>query len=40
MKQDEFRSRYLIKISSSVLIAALNMVIQVILPRAFTVEEY
>lgn len=40
MKQDEFKNRYIIKLSSSVLIAALNMIIQLILPRAFSVEEY
>lgn len=40
MKQDEFRNRYIIKLGSSVLIAVFNMVIQLILPRAFSVEEY
>ncbi len=40
MKQDEFKNRYMIKLSSSVVIAALNIIIQFILPRAFTVEEY
>lgn len=40
MKQDEFRERYIIKVGSSVLIAVFNAVIQFILPRAFSVEEY
>lgn len=40
MRQEEFKNRYIIKILSSVLIAALNMVIQLLLPRIFTVEEY
>lgn len=40
MKQDEFKNRYMIKLSSSVVLAVLNMVIQFLLPRAFTVEEY
>lgn len=40
MKQDEFKSRYIIKLISSVLIALLNIIIQMLLPRVFTVEEY
>ena len=40
MQEESFRSRYFVKITSSVIIAALNMVIQVILPRAFSVEEF
>ena len=40
MKQDGFRNRYLIKLSSSVFIAVLNIIIQMLLPRAFTVEEF
>ena len=40
MQEESFRSRYLVKITSSVIIAALNMVIQVILPRALSVEEF
>lgn len=40
MKQDEFKVRYLVKILSSIVIAALNMIIQLLLPRAFSVEEY
>lgn len=40
MKQDEFKSRYIIKLISSILIALLNIIIQMILPRVFTVEEY
>lgn len=40
MKQDEFKNRYIIKLTSSILIAALNIIVQLILPRAFSVEEY
>lgn len=40
MRQDEFKNRYLIKLSSSVFIAVLNIIIQLILPRAFSVEEF
>ena len=40
MKQDEFRNRYIIKVGSSVLIAVFNLIIQLILPRALSVEEY
>lgn len=40
MRQDEFRNRYIIKVGSSILIAVFNMVIQLILPRALSVEEY
>jgi O-antigen/teichoic acid export membrane protein len=40
MKQDEFKTRYFIKLLSSVFIAVLNAVVQFILPRAFSVEEY
>lgn len=40
MKQDPFRNRYIIKIFSSISIAALNAVIQLFLPRAFSVEQY
>lgn len=40
MKTDEFRNRYLIKVSSSVLIAVMNIVIQFLLPRALSMEEY
>lgn len=40
MKQDEFKNRYIIKLTSSVLIAALNIIVQLILPRVFSVEEY
>lgn len=40
MIQDEFKNRYLIKLSSSVLIVALNAVVQILLPRVFSVEEY
>lgn len=40
MKQDDFKYRYIIKMLSSVLLVAINMVVQVLLPRAFSVEEY
>lgn len=40
MKQDEFRYRYIVKVGSSIAIALLNMIIQLILPRALSVEEY
>lgn len=40
MKRDKFSNRYLIKLFSSFIIIAANFVIQFILPRAFTVEEY
>ena len=40
MKQDEFKNRYIIKVLSSVLLAVLNTVIQLLLPRIFSVEEY
>lgn len=40
MKQDDFKNRYFIKLASSVLIVALNTVVQMILPRMFSVEEY
>lgn len=40
MKQDTFRNRYIIKLSSSIAIAVLNVIVQLVLPRAFTVEEY
>ena len=40
MKKDGFTKRYFIKISSSVIVAVLNTVIQLLLPRAFTVEEF
>lgn len=40
MKQDQFRNRYLIKLAGSVVIIFVNAIIQFLLPRAFTVEEY
>ncbi len=40
MKKDEFKMRYIIKLGSSVFLVALNGLVQIILPRAFTVEEY
>lgn len=40
MKQDQFRNRYIIKLTSSIIIVAINVVIQILLPRALSVEEY
>ena len=40
MKRDRFVGRYLIKISSSIIIVLLNFVVSFILPRAFSVEQY
>lgn len=41
MKQDKFTNRYIIKIGSSIVVAVLNMVIQMLLPRALaTTEEF
>lgn len=40
MQQETFRTRYLVKVLSSIIIAVLNIVIQMILPRAFSVEEF
>lgn len=40
MKQDKFTSRYVIKLSSSVVIAALNIAVQLLLPRALSTDDY
>lgn len=40
MKQDQFKERYFIKLISSIIIAVLNIIIQMLLPRSFSVEEY
>lgn len=40
MRTDGFRNRYIVKVGSSIIIAVLNIVIQLILPRAFSVEEF
>ena len=40
MKRDEFASRYIIKIITSVFIILLNSMITIIIPRAFSLEEY
>lgn len=40
MKRDKFAGRYLIKISSSIFIVLLNVIVNFILPRSFSVEEY
>lgn len=40
MREESFKSRYFVKIVSSIAIAALNIVIQMLLPRALSVEEF
>ncbi len=40
MKQDKFTKRYIIKLSSSIIIVILNLVVQLLLPRTFSLEEY
>jgi len=40
MKRDQFTNRYIIKISSSILIAVVNIVVQMLLPRAISKEAY
>lgn len=40
MKEESFKRRYLIKIITSFLIAGINVVVQIILPRALSVDEY
>lgn len=40
MKRDDFISRYAIKLLSSVGIALMNIIIQLIIPRVFSVDEY
>lgn len=40
LKQEHFSKRYIVKISSSIILAVLNGIIQIILPRVLTVEEY
>lgn len=40
MKAESFKSRYLIKVASSIIIAIVNIIIQMLLPRAFSVEEF
>lgn len=40
MKRDEFANRYFIKIITSVFIVLLNSLITLIIPRAFSLEEY
>lgn len=40
MRHDEFRTRYIVKLVSSVLIAIINIIIQLILPRALSVDDY
>lgn len=39
-KQESFTRRYIVKIVSSLLIALLNVIVQLLLPRVFTIEEY
>ncbi len=40
MQHDQFAARYAIKLGSSVIVAACNIVIQFLLPRAISIEEY
>ena len=40
MQEESFQSRYVIKIASSIVIAVLNVVIQMFLPRALSIEEF
>lgn len=40
MKAEKFNKRYLIKLISSGIIIILNMIVQMLLPRALSVEEY
>ncbi len=40
MKRDQFAGRYVIKLVSSVLVAFCNIIIQFLLPRAISVEDY
>ncbi len=40
MKRDRFGNRYFIKLASSLVIIVVNSVIQFLLPRAFSVEDY
>ena len=40
MKRDQFTNRYIIKIASSILIAVVNIVVQMLLPRAISKEAY
>lgn len=39
-KKESFSRRYIVKILSSVLIALLNVIVQLLLPRVFSIEEY
>ena len=40
MKKDNFLGRYIIKLSSSIVLVLLNAIIQLFLPRVLSVEEY
>ena len=40
MKTDDFGNRYVIKLVSSIAIAVCNMAIQMVLPRALSLDEY
>ena len=40
MKIDDFKKRYLIKVAGAFVVAIFNIVIQLILPRAFSIEDY
>lgn len=39
-KAESFSHRYIVKIVSSIFIALLNVIVQLLLPRIFTIEEY
>ena len=40
LKQESFSHRYIVKIISSILIALLNVIVQLLLPRVLSIEEY
>ena len=40
MKRDNFAGRYIVKLSSSIVLTVINAVIQLFLPRALSVEGY
>lgn len=40
MKQDGFASRFIIKLGSSIILVVINVLIQMMLPRVFEIQEY
>ncbi len=40
MKRDNFAGRYIVKLSSSIVLTVINAIIQLFLPRALSVEGY